>query len=142
MSFGLSIGVFVFLRIVWKTLNKNPDNLTGSKIDHFAASAMHWTLYIFMIIMPITGYMGSKLDTNFFFLFDVQKFYDTELYALIVEKWLKMDWESFEPIVDFVHTTSGAYIVWVLIGLHAGAALYHHFIRKDRTLKRMLPGWK
>ena len=142
MSLGLSLGVFICLRIIWKIMNKIPDNLAGSKIEHFAARAMHSALYVFMIVMPITGYMGSKLDTNFFFLFDVPKFYDTALYALIVEQWLKMDWESFEPIVDFIHTSSGAYIVWILISLHAGAALYHHYIRKDMVLKRMLPEQK
>ena len=48
------------------------------------------------------------------------------------------DWESFEPIMDFIHKNSGAYLVWVLIAAHAGAALYHHYIRKDDVLKRMI----
>jgi len=33
-----------------------------------------------------------------------------------------------------------ATIGYFLIGLHALAALYHHYVRKDDTLRRMLPG--
>jgi cytochrome b561 len=34
------------------------------------------------------------------------------------------------------------YVAWAIIivaGLHAAAALYHHYVLKDRVLKRMLP---
>jgi len=138
LSFGITVAVFVVLRIMWKIMNKNPDDAPdGSKLEHFAARAMHWILYAVMIIMPITGYMGTKLDTNYFFLFDIPKFNDTALYSVLVEQWLQMDWESFEPIMDSIHKTGGAYVVWVLIAVHAGAALYHHFVRKDGVLKRM-----
>ena len=32
------------------------------------------------------------------------------------------------------------YVMLALVGLHAAAALYHHFVRRDRVLQRMLPG--
>ena len=137
LSFGITIGVFVALRVVWKLLNKTPDEVPGTKFEHTAARTVHRLLYAVMIIMPITGYMGTKLDANYFLLIDIPKFSDTALYSLLVEQWLGMNWESFEPIMDFIHKESGAYVVWVLIALHAGAALYHHFIRKDQTLRRM-----
>ncbi len=138
LSFGITVGVFVILRIVWKLINKTPNDLPGSKFEHFSAHIMHWILYGVMIVMPITGYMGTKLDTNFFLLFDIPKFNDTQLYSLMVEQWLKMDWKSFEPIMDFIHKKGGSCIVWVLIAIHAGAALYHHFVKKDIVLKRMI----
>ena len=139
LSFGITVAVFVALRIIWKSMNKTPDDVPGSsKFEHFAAHSMHWVLYAVMIIMPITGYMGTKLDTNFFFLFDIPKFNDTPLYSLIVEQWLQTDWESFEPVMDAIHKNGGAYVVWALIAIHAGAALYHHFVRKDDVLKRMI----
>ncbi|MCW8327848.1 cytochrome b [Photobacterium sp. SDRW27] len=140
LSFGITIAVFVALRILWKLMNKTPNDVQGGgKFEHVSAHAMHWSLYAVMIIMPITGYMGTKLDTNFFFLFDIPKFNDTPLYSLIVERWLQTDWEHFEPIIDAIHKNTGAYISWLLIALHAGAALYHHVARKDIVLKRMAP---
>lgn len=38
-----------------------------------------------------------------------------------------------------VHETVAVLGYW-LIGLHAVAALFHHFISKDDTVRRMLPG--
>jgi len=38
-----------------------------------------------------------------------------------------------------LHGWLGDTIMW-LAGLHAAAALYHHFVRKDGVLVSMLPG--
>jgi superoxide oxidase len=35
---------------------------------------------------------------------------------------------------------TGASVGYGLVGLHAAAALSHHFLRRDDTLRRMLPG--
>lgn len=143
LSFGMTVAAFVVLRIIWKFINKKPDDVPGgSKLEHVAAHGMHWILYAVMVIMPITGYMGTKLDTDFFFLFDIPKFNDTLLYSLIVEQWLQTDWESFEFVMDAIHKNGGAFVVWGLIAIHAGAALYHHVVRKDIVLKRMAPWLK
>ncbi len=140
LSFGVTIAAFVVLRIIWKLMNRKPDDVAGgSRLEHLAAHSMHWVLYAVIIVMPITGYMGTKLDINFFFLFDIPKFNDTPLYPLIVERWLQTDWKSFESVMDAIHKNSGAFLVWVLIAGHAGAALYHHIVRKDIVLKRMAP---
>ena len=40
--------------------------------------------------------------------------------------------------VSDIHTVLGDAILW-LAGLHAGAALYHHFVLRDRVLITMLP---
>jgi len=139
MSFGISVAVFVGLRIIWKALNITPiDIASNHKFESIAAYMMHIILYAAMIIMPITGYMGTKLDTNFFLLFDIPKFNDTIFYSIIVENSLAMDWNVFENFMDMIHKNGGAYVVWGLIILHAGAALYHHYIRKNMVLKRMM----
>ncbi len=140
LSFGLTVAAFVALRILWKFMSNTPDDVPGGRrLEHVAAHGMHWILYAVMVIMPVTGYMGTKLETNFFFLFDIPKFNDTFLYSLLVEQWLQMDWESFEPVMDAIHKNGGAFVVWGLIAIHAGAALYHHIVRKDIVLKRMAP---
>lgn len=38
-----------------------------------------------------------------------------------------------------IHEVVGT-LGYYLIGLHALAALYHHYVKRDNTLVRMLPG--
>ena len=138
LSFGVTIAVFVLLRVVWKLMNVKPDDVPATPLEHKAAHAAHWALYAFMIIMPITGYLGCGAPTEYFFLVDIPKFADTQVFRTVVAEGLGMTFKEFEAPIDFIHKNSGAYLVWVLILVHAGAALYHHLWRKDKVLKRMV----
>jgi cytochrome b561 len=103
-----------------------------------AAHMGHLALYAIMIIMPITGYIGTGVNTEYFFMFDIPKFEDTQLFTIIVTDGLGMTFEEFEKPIDFIHKDIlGAWVVWLLILGHVSAALYHHFVKKDRTLRRM-----
>ncbi len=139
LSIGITIAVFVLLRILYKFIDKTPKDPPGSKFEHMAAKGAHILLYAVMIIMPLTGYFGTGLDTDFFFLFEIPRFQDTAIYNTIIVDLLGLTWEQFEPPIDFIHKQGGATIVWMLITVHIAAALYHHFIRKDNVLRRMLP---
>ncbi len=56
---------------------------------------------------------------------------------------LGLTFEVFEVPFDFFHKQiGGAWLVWMLIAVHVGAAVYHHRVLKDNTLRRMLPGTK
>jgi cytochrome b561 len=138
LSFGVTIAVFVVLRVVWKSMNVQPKDVPGTPVEHLAAHAVHWALYGFMIIMPITGYLGTGTATEYFFQFDIPKFADTAAFRVVFKGWMGLTFEAFEKPIDFIHKKSGAYVVWVLVGIHAAAALYHHFVRKDIALIRML----
>ncbi|HLY96193.1 MAG TPA: cytochrome b/b6 domain-containing protein, partial [Sideroxyarcus sp.] len=59
-------------------------------------------------------------------------FFGLELPALIGEN--KDLAKTLKDIHEFVGTAG-----YYLIGLHAAAALYHHYIVRDNTLLRMLP---
>jgi cytochrome b561 len=135
LSFGITVAVFVALRIIWKVINKQPEHLPGNKLEHIAASAIHYVLYAIMII---TGYLGTGVDTQYFQIFDITMFKDTTLYNTLVTNWLNISWQIFEPPIDFIHKQGGKFLVWVLILAHAGAALYHHFIIRDKVLQRMI----
>lgn len=141
LSIGITIAVIVILRIIWRNVNQNPDQEPGSKIAHLAAHIGHYTLYVVMILMPLTGYIGTGVNTEFFFLFDITKFESTSLYQLIVTNWLGLTFEEFEAPIDFFHKNiMGEWLVWILIVGHAMAAMYHHFIKKDRTFIKMTTG--
>tara|TARA_R110002110_G_scaffold415821_1_gene656730 strand:+ start:55992 stop:56624 length:633 start_codon:yes stop_codon:yes gene_type:complete len=138
LSIGVSIFVLVLLRIIWRLMNKPPNEEPGTRLEHFAAQAGHYALYLFMIIQPILGYIGTSVDTEFFFLFDIPKFADTPLFEPLVVNGLGMTFQEFEVPMDFIHKeVFGRWVIWILIVGHISAALYHHYIRKDRTMYKM-----
>jgi len=141
LSFGVTVAVLVVLRIIWRNLNSVPTQEPGSKMAHLAAYLGHYALYAVMILMPLTGYIGTGVNTEYFSLFEVEKFESTYLYQLIVTSWMGLDFKTFEAPIDFFHKEiMGKWIVWMLIVGHAVAAMYHHFIKKDRTLIKMTKG--
>lgn len=141
LSFGITIAVIVVLRIIWRNMNHVPSQESGPRLAHLAAHLGHYTLYAVMILMPLTGYIGTGVNTEYFFLFDIEKFESTYLYQLAVTNWMELEFKEFEAPIDFFHKEiMGKWAVWILIAGHAAAAMYHHFIKKDRTLIKMTTG--
>jgi len=141
LSVGITIGVIVILRIIWRMYNRQPDSEPGSRLEHLAAHIGHMMLYLFIIIMVVTGYVGTGVNTEYFMLFDIPKFEDTWLFNVILTDGLGMTFKEFEKPIDFIHKDIfGAWLMWLLILGHFSAAMYHHFVKKDRTMLKMTRG--
>ncbi len=139
LSVGVTIGVLVVLRIISRLSQPVPDPEPGTPLEHRAAKLGHLALYAVLVIMPLTGYLGTGVATEFFFLFDIPAFKDTTLFQSLIAPHLSF--EAFEKPMDLVHKKIlGEWLLWILILGHAAAALYHHFIKGDRTLRRMTRG--
>lgn len=90
------------------------------------AKVMHVALYAFFIVMPVLGLATAWTDGKVLYL----PFTDIVLPALLAaDKDLAHDLEE-------LHGTIGDVFYWV-IGFHVLAAIYHHLVRRDDTLKRM-----
>ncbi|MGI1999157.1 cytochrome b [Shewanella frigidimarina] len=138
LSIGVTLAVIVALRIIWRVMNKKPNMEPGTKIEHLTAHVGHYALYAVMLLMPITGYLGTSVNTEFFFIFDIEKFDNTALYTYLITDGIGITFQEFEKPIDFIHKNIlGAWLVWILILGHIFAALYHHFVKKDRTLEKM-----
>lgn len=141
LSVGISIGVLVLLRLLWRFYNPAPDHESTNPLAKGLVQLGHLALYLVMIVMPLSGYLGTGGSTDFFFLFEIPKFEDTQLFSLLVSDGLGLSFEEFEAPIDFIHKKIfGQWITWLLIAGHALAALYHHYILQDRTLRRMTFG--
>ncbi|WP_367104451.1 cytochrome b [uncultured Psychrobacter sp.] len=141
LSFGVSVGVLVILRIIWRLRNIQPDEEPGTKMEHLAAHAGHIALYAVLIIMPLTGYLGASVDTEFFSLFVIPKFESTTLFQSVIRDGMGITYEEFEAPLDFLHKqVFGKWLAWMLVVGHILAALYHHYVKKDRTLIKMTTG--
>jgi cytochrome b561 len=133
---GILVAILILLRIYWRSTNVRPGRLPGPWYEHIAARAVHASLYAFMVIMPMTGYLGTHRDAEYLGL---PKFGDTAAFAWIARRF-DTTWEEFEVPLDFIHRDlGGSRVLWALIAIHIAAALYHHFIRRDVVLQRMLP---
>lgn len=141
LSVGVSIAVIVALRVIWRLMNRAPADEPGTPLAHLAAHMGHLALYAVMIVAPITGYLGTGVSTDFFFLFEIPKFESTALFQSVVAEGMGLDFKTFEKPIDFIHKdVLGAWLIWLLVLGHAGAALYHHFVLRDRTLMKMTSG--
>lgn len=138
LSFGVTVFVLVLLRIIWRRMSPPPEPAPGTDMEHKLAHLGHLALYAVMILMPVSGYLGTGLPTDFYFLFEIPKFEDTALFAIVVQGWMGLTFKEFEVPIDIFHKKiMGEWLLWMLIAGHAGAALYHHYVKKDDTLLKM-----
>ena len=128
-AMGFLMLLLVVARLLWRFGNLTPtyDN-SIPKWMAFAGHSLHYVLYALMIVTPLSAFIASnaaQYPVSFLFLFDMP--------SLFANK----DAELAKSAM-WIHRQV-ALILALAIGAHALAALYHHFIRKDNILKRMLP---
>ena len=123
---GLSVLVLVWLRLAVHMIGPvpriEPDPARWQKL---LAKLMHVALYVLMIGMPLAGWLILSAEGK------PVPFFGLELPALVGEN------KDLAKVADEIHETAGVVGYW-LIGLHAAAALFHHYIVRDNTLRRML----
>ncbi|EGN76241.1 cytochrome B561 [Idiomarina sp. A28L] len=124
-SIGLILAALVAFRLTWKFLNPSPKMLAQKPIERFAAHAGHIALYILLAVVFSSGYLLSTADGRGIAVFDW--FTVPAIQALANRQ------EDFWGTVHFYAATT----MMVLTAIHILAALKHHFINKDATLKRM-----
>lgn len=128
-SFGVILLILILLRLAWRLINETPEPADGTTgVQAFLAKAMHWILYILMFAQPLSGILMSQaggFPVSFFGIFEL---------PLILEKNIEL-----AKFFRGMHGTVWILLVTGAVG-HAGAALHHHFVRKDNVLKQMTTG--
>lgn len=129
ISAGEIIGGLLVIRLVWLMISRPPQNISFPFIQFsgFFARFAHITLYALLFGVIYTGIMllfakGQALP--FFGIYEISS-------PWIMDRALA---HSIKEIHEFI-----AHSLIILATLHAGAALVHHSVLKDETLKRMLP---
>jgi cytochrome b561 len=103
-----------------------PDDIPA--MQQFVARAVHWCLYGLLLVQPIVGWMATsayRAPIRVFGLF--------ELPPICPEN------RSLSEQLYAVHGLIGMAIAG-LLAAHISGALYHHVVRKDRVLMRMITG--
>lgn len=127
-SLGISALAMTVLRLVWRATHPAPP-LPGSlrRWQQWLAAGTHWLLYGLLFAMPVTGYVATTAGNHpasFFYLFALPHLIapDPVLAGLAYRTHVTLQWA-----------------LYALVGLHAAAALGHHFVIKDNVLRRILP---
>ncbi len=124
---GLSIFILASIRLAVHLIN--PVDLIESAVPGWStllSKLMQIILYVFMIGMPLAGWLLLSAEGK------PIPFFGLQLPALIGEN------KDLAELIKEIHATSGT-VGYFIIGLHASAALFHHYVLKDNTLRRMLP---
>lgn len=125
--FGLLMFFLVWLRIAMRTKYPAPRiEPAPPKWQEIAARLAHLTLYAIMIGMPLAGWLMLSASGK------PIPFFGLELPALIGKN------KELAGQIKEIHALVGT-IGYYLIGTHAAAALFHHYIKRDHTLLSMLP---
>jgi superoxide oxidase len=127
-SSGLLLWSLVAGRLVWRALGmrKPPLPPAMTRLHRLAVTLSEAGLYGLLLVQPLTGLADSVLRGRAFPLFGLT------LPALV---------HRDRALASLAHTAHafGGYALAILVGLHALAALVHHFILKDGVLASMLP---
>jgi len=127
IALGLLIFLLMALRLLWRIRSKSPDDIpTIPKSSMLAANAVKVLLYAGVLLICCTGYLITTAEGSGASFFGL----------LNVPATIKLSADNIDR-AGALHK----YIAWSLIGivvLHATAALFHHFIKRDKTLVRML----
>ncbi|MHB8920507.1 MAG: cytochrome b [Halothiobacillus sp.] len=126
ISLGILLTVVIIMRIGWRATRGRHFYATAAGIGQWAAKTIHLAFYFLLILQIGLGFglrWAQAESFSFFGLFPVQ-FSSTENRTLA---------HTFEEFHDSV-----GWIIIILVGLHAAAALIHHYVLRDDTLKRML----
>jgi cytochrome b561 len=125
ITLGITLALMLVVRVIWRATKGRSLPGANSGLTEFAARAMHILLYIGVGVAVVFG---------------------------IALEWIRGDWvwglvhvPSITPgNIDLRHTVKGyhalaANFILIVAGLHATAALFHHYVLRDGVLRRMLP---
>lgn len=122
-SLGLAVLALVLPRLILRMAGGAPEADVQGWLG-IAAKAGHTVLYLFLIALPITGwYTASRMGVSV-------SFFGWPLPGLAAPV------QGRPGLIGELHENGGT-IILILAGLHALMAIWHQFILKDGTLRRM-----
>ncbi len=127
-SIGVTVWTITLFRLLWR--------LTGARLPPFpssmgalhraAAKASEYALYALLLLQPITGMAQTLLRGRAF-----------DLFFIHIGPLIQRD-PALMRLTHDVHETGG-WALLTLVGIHAAAALFHHFVLRDGVLTSMAP---
>lgn len=125
-SFGLVALMLIALRLWWRSRSKPPVLRNVSAVQEKAASTVHRLLYACMVMIPLSGFIGSNFGK-----------YPVKFFGYALPQ---LGWENpaVQAFFRYVHVAF-VWLLCVLVAVHLLAVMYHLAKTGSETLRRMLP---
>jgi len=125
---GITVLIFAVLRVLWRLTHPAPGPVPGMpKWQHAAAEAAHVGLYLLILAVPLTGYLLSVA---------------AGVKVVYLGLWeLPMPFDKSDALKD-IFSMAHEWLNWTMAAIvvvHILAALKHHVVERDGTLRRMVP---
>jgi cytochrome b561 len=125
---GMVVLMLLIARVLWRLTHRPPALVAGlPRWQVVAAHSVHVALYVLMLAVPLSGWLMSSALGFQVVLFGVLPIPD----LIAVDKVLGHTLKSVHELLN--------YGLLSVVIIHVGAALQHHFMLGDETLRRMLP---
>jgi cytochrome b561 len=126
-ALGFAALAAALARVAWRTSNALPALAAGlPEWQQVAARTVHLLFYALMLALPITGWLMSSAGGYPVSFFGIELPDPVSVNPVHFRMWI------------VVHRWL-AYMIALLLVMHAGAALYHALVLRDDTLRKMLP---
>lgn len=129
-TLGVAIFLVALIRIAWAFTQPKPGLLNADKrVEAFLARTVHWLLYGSLLLVPLTGWIDHAATSG---LAPIRWPFGQSLPFVPKDPGLAATFGGLHKVLERV-------LVIALV-LHIAGALKHHFVDRDTTLRRMLPG--
>jgi cytochrome b561 len=127
-SLGMLILALLALRLLWRLSHRAPELPWEMPLwERAGAQLSHFLLYVLMVALPLTGWVISSASNVPFRIF-----WTIPLPAIVGPD------KGLADLFATIHAWLVTLLALVLVA-HVGAALRHHYVKKDTVLSRMLP---
>ncbi len=127
-SIGLCLGFLILWRLGWRVTHSVPAPV--NPLDSWQQKLATWAhrlIYLSMLLVPITGFLGSSFSA-----------YPVKFFGWVLPKWVEPD-PDLKSFFSEAHELS-AFIFMCLLLLHFAAVFWHMFVKRDGLIKRMAWG--
>lgn len=124
-SFGLTVLGLTVIRLAWRLFSGVPEAMPASKAQLFVAKTVHALMYALLFAIPLSGWLYNSASG-----------FPLRWFGIPLPKLFTGFNPTIKELALFLHKNL-FYALALLLLLHAGAALWHHYIKRDNLLNRM-----